>query len=118
MKSLILALCLAFNFTVFAQEGGQQKGHACIPDLKKFCKSLEKGRGRMLKCLSEHKKELSPACAAKIDAKVAKMGKNGGGKPGMGKGKGLRGEGKGMGMPKTDKPVTAPAAPVAPAAKK
>lgn len=67
MKSLILALGLLMNFSVFAQEGNANKGHPCMADQKKFCADVEKGEGRIIKCLIKHKKELSESCTAKME---------------------------------------------------
>ena len=35
---------------------------ACTEDMGKFCKDVQPGRGRILKCLREHSQELSSAC--------------------------------------------------------
>jgi hypothetical protein len=35
---------------------------ACAGDVKNFCKDVQPGGGRVLKCLREHTKELSSAC--------------------------------------------------------
>lgn len=35
---------------------------ACTGDMEKFCNGVQPGEGRILKCLREHKQELSPAC--------------------------------------------------------
>ncbi|GIL40767.1 cysteine rich repeat-containing protein [Roseiterribacter gracilis] len=37
---------------------------ACTPDAQKFCKDVERGEGRIVKCLRDHAAELSPACKA------------------------------------------------------
>ncbi|MGZ3789601.1 MAG: cysteine rich repeat-containing protein [Bacteriovorax sp.] len=65
MKLLILLSCLLFNAHVFSQDAANTMDRPCAEDLKKFCAGVKRGEGRMMKCLKEHEKELSPACAAK-----------------------------------------------------
>lgn len=45
----------------------------CADDIAKFCKDVKPGEGRLLKCLKEHEKELSPTCKASIEEAKAKM---------------------------------------------
>jgi hypothetical protein len=40
---------------------------ACSGDIAQFCKEVQPGGGRILKCLREHDKELSPSCSAKLE---------------------------------------------------
>ncbi len=35
---------------------------ACSEDVKKFCASIERGKGQMRSCLETHKNELSDVC--------------------------------------------------------
>lgn len=35
---------------------------ACHEDAEKFCGDVKKGRGRMMKCMKEHKEEMSQSC--------------------------------------------------------
>lgn len=35
---------------------------ACHDDAEKFCGDVKKGRGRMIKCMKEHKDEMSQGC--------------------------------------------------------
>jgi Cysteine rich repeat len=40
---------------------------ACSGDIAQFCKEVQPGGGRILKCLRERDKELSPSCSAKLE---------------------------------------------------
>ena len=39
---------------------------ACADDVQKFCKDVKPGQGRIVKCLKEHEKDVSPECKAKM----------------------------------------------------
>ena len=41
--------------------------HACSGDIAQFCKEIQPGGGRIIKCLRERDKELSPSCSAKLE---------------------------------------------------
>jgi Golgi apparatus protein 1 len=55
---------------MFARKMSEYKGKpkdgsgawACQEDAKKFCKDVQPGEGRLIKCLDEHKGDLSQAC--------------------------------------------------------
>ncbi|HYA87112.1 MAG TPA: cysteine rich repeat-containing protein [Nitrospirota bacterium] len=51
---------------VFASSG------ACADDLAKYCKDVQPGQGRIIKCMEEHENDLSSGCRAKR----AKMERN------------------------------------------
>lgn len=40
---------------------------ACSGDIAQFCKEVQPGGGRIIKCLREHDKELSPLCSSKLE---------------------------------------------------
>jgi hypothetical protein len=40
---------------------------ACAGDIAQFCKEVQPGGGRIVKCLREHDKQLSPSCSAKLE---------------------------------------------------
>lgn len=42
---------------------------ACCDDVKKFCKDVRQGSGRIAKCLREHANELSAPCKEKLEVK-------------------------------------------------
>lgn len=44
----------------------QEAHQACSDDVQKYCKDVKPGRGRIVKCLKEHEKDLSPECKAKL----------------------------------------------------
>jgi len=46
---------------------------ACTGDMEKFCKDVQPGGGRILKCLREHTQELSSACRQEIEKTKGKV---------------------------------------------
>jgi hypothetical protein len=40
---------------------------ACSGDISQFCKEVQPGEGRIIKCLREHDKELTSSCSAKLE---------------------------------------------------
>ncbi len=46
---------------------------ACTPDIEKFCRGIEEGEGRILRCLEQRASELSPACAEQLELAKAKF---------------------------------------------
>jgi hypothetical protein len=52
------------------EEAWQKAGEAnqaCADDVHKFCGEVKPGQGRIVKCLQEHRNELSPECKAKLE---------------------------------------------------
>jgi len=43
----------------------EEAKQACAPDIGKFCKDVKPGDGRLIKCLTPHFEELTPACREK-----------------------------------------------------
>lgn len=72
MKFLILSTSLIMASALFAEESSDHK-RACAADVKKFCPSVEKGQGRIIKCLKEHEKEISPECSARLSKGKERM---------------------------------------------
>jgi hypothetical protein len=66
---MIMLVCLGFTMNVMAD--GWESG-PCAEDVKKLCANVEKGEGRIIRCLKEHEAELSPACKEKREEKKAK----------------------------------------------
>jgi len=46
---------------------------ACAGDMEKFCRDVQPGGGRILKCLRGYAQELSPACSQVIDKMKGKV---------------------------------------------
>jgi hypothetical protein len=71
-KMLIVLLLAAFGSgAAFAQPDLAKKSPACNADVAKLCAAVEKGEGRIVKCLRENKERLSDACKADIKNMVA-----------------------------------------------
>jgi hypothetical protein len=51
-------------------EGMQQMRQACSADAKKFCAQVKPGGGRILACLEEHSKEISPECSTRLEKRT------------------------------------------------
>lgn len=50
---------------VAAEAQGQGQG-PCADDAAKFCKDVQPGGGRIMKCMKEHVNDLSPACKKQV----------------------------------------------------
>jgi hypothetical protein len=50
---------------------------ACSGDITQFCKEVQPGGGRIIKCLREHDKELSSSCSAKLEMISKRFDKRG-----------------------------------------
>lgn len=49
---------------------------ACGADIQKFCGNVERAKGAMRSCLTEHAKDLSPACKTAREERAAARGKD------------------------------------------
>jgi multidrug efflux system outer membrane protein len=45
----------------------------CMMEIEQFCKDVPSGEGRLLQCLAEHEKDLSPVCRSKFDKVKARL---------------------------------------------
>jgi hypothetical protein len=50
-----------------AREKGKDFMKACKADVKKFCKGIPRGKGRIMSCLKSHETELDAPCKAYFD---------------------------------------------------
>jgi hypothetical protein len=57
-----------------ASDAAQAQGQGpCADDVAKFCKDVQPGGGRIVRCMKQHEQELSPACKQHV-AEVKKKG--------------------------------------------
>jgi hypothetical protein len=49
------------------------KGGECNADAETFCKDVQRGEGRVVRCLEEHAQQLSPGCRQEMTAMQSKM---------------------------------------------
>jgi len=61
----LITVCIGILFAGTDAYAQVQRG-PCADDIAKLCKDIKPGGGRLAKCIKEHEKELSPACAASI----------------------------------------------------
>jgi len=47
--------------------------NACTPDIEAYCKTVEPGDGRILRCLKAHQGRLSASCQSTLDAANSKI---------------------------------------------
>ncbi len=45
----------------------------CMEELEKFCKEVSPGEGRIIKCLQEHDRDLSPVCRDKVQSVLNRL---------------------------------------------
>lgn len=48
------------------KEARHEMKEACKGDIEKFCADIKKGRGRIMKCMKQHKDELSEGCRSEM----------------------------------------------------
>jgi hypothetical protein len=59
-KCIVAGALLAFVGAARAEQG------ACKADVQKLCKDVQPGEGRIVECMKQHQKELSPKCASQM----------------------------------------------------
>ncbi|MBU2573668.1 MAG: cysteine rich repeat-containing protein [Elusimicrobia bacterium] len=66
-KDKILTACAALLACAVLGTAAKAEENPCKADKEKFCKDVQPGEGRIIKCLKEHEAELSAGCKAKGD---------------------------------------------------
>jgi hypothetical protein len=77
MKLLKTSLVFSFIFSAFFLFSPKTFAHGdcgsvCKSDVEKFCSDVSGDRGAKMKCLTDHQKELSSECQAKMEKKKAR----------------------------------------------
>jgi Cysteine rich repeat len=73
--SIAIFLSTAIAATAFAQQRDAMK--ACVADVKALCAGVERGEGRIAKCLKENESKLSAECKEKLKAAGSARSKGG-----------------------------------------
>jgi hypothetical protein len=61
-RMVLIAAILFWLVSSIAQTQEIDRKGQCGDDIKKFCKDVQSGQGRIIKCMREHEGELSQAC--------------------------------------------------------
>ena len=64
-KDKVSAECKASHEKM--KEAFKEVKEACHDDVEKFCGTVKGGKGRIMKCMKEHKEELSAGCKAEVE---------------------------------------------------
>jgi hypothetical protein len=82
-KSVVLAVAMFASGAAVAQEhpGGGKLREACKADVQQYCANVEKGGGRIMKCLSDNEDKLSQPCKDTVATMRAMKERKSGGAP-------------------------------------
>jgi hypothetical protein len=70
----LVIIALVIGTWAASSDAAQAQGQGpCADDVAKYCKDVQPGGGRIVRCLKQHEQELSPACRQHA-AEVKKKG--------------------------------------------
>jgi hypothetical protein len=73
MKTILLLLAaVMLSPGIQAKDDGKNELAACRADMEKFCRNVEPGEGRQMKCMYDLRDKLQPACAALVSEKYTR----------------------------------------------
>jgi hypothetical protein len=61
-KLFVIALFVTAFVSVVQAQDRKAVREACMGDAKKFCADVQRGGGRIVKCLRDHSADLAPGC--------------------------------------------------------
>jgi hypothetical protein len=72
-KSLCMLTAALVSSAALANESKRTPLPGCATEISTYCQGVEKGRGRIAKCLRDNKDRLGEACKADIEDLMAQM---------------------------------------------
>lgn len=75
MRKLFVMALLTVGFAMNVQADDRHHEGPCAKDREKLCANVEKGEGRVMKCLKDNADKLSPECKAHREEMKASMKK-------------------------------------------
>jgi len=76
MKKIVVLMLVIFSLSIMVAENSYAADNPCKNEIAKFCKDIQPGDGRILRCLTLSEKDLAPACKksiAQIDKAVVEV---------------------------------------------
>lgn len=70
-SALLLALCVLSAPTLAKDDNNELA--ACRQDMEKYCRNVEPGEGRQMKCMHDLRDKLTPACASLVKEKYERF---------------------------------------------
>ncbi len=75
LRSYLLPLIVAARLVLppLAPAAQPAEPRPCMDELERFCKDVQPGEGRILKCLQEHDRDLSAGCRDKVQSVLKRL---------------------------------------------
>jgi hypothetical protein len=62
MKRIVVLMLVIFGLSIMVAEDSYAADNPCKKEIAKFCKDIQPGDGRILRCLTMSEKDLAPPC--------------------------------------------------------
>jgi hypothetical protein len=66
MKRLAVLMLVSFGLSIMAAAASHDEDYPCKNDLEKYCRDIQPGEGRILRCLTLYEKDLTPSCKKEL----------------------------------------------------